>query len=143
MAYFKHLCLLEAPQAVITPFPRYISDCIGVCYLAAAVERDVESIVMPENYYNDGIFKSLRTLLKQHPCDLVAISSMTGAWSQALKLARIAREAGAFVVVGGFHPTALPLEVLQEGDIDAVVRGEGEESFRELVLYGLHAVSGV
>jgi len=136
MAYFKHLCLLEAPQAVITPFPRYISDCIGVCYLAAAVERDVESIVMPENYYNDGIFKSLRALLKQHPCDLVAISSMTGAWSQALKLARIAREAGAFVVVGGFHPTALPLEVLQEGDIDAVVRGEGEESFRELVLYG-------
>lgn len=136
MSYFRNLCLIEAPQAVITPFPRYISDCIGVCYLAAAVEGVVESIVMPEHYYDERVFESLRALLKKSPCDLVAISSMTGAWSQALRLARIAREAGAFVVVGGFHPTALVTEVLREPDIDAVVKGEGEETFRELVLHG-------
>ena len=65
MAYFNHLCLVEAPQTIITPFPRFISDCIAVCYLAAAVEHDVESIVMPDNYYNGGIFESMRTLLKK------------------------------------------------------------------------------
>ncbi|MEI6848169.1 MAG: radical SAM protein [Chlorobiaceae bacterium] len=136
MAYFKHLCLVEAPQTIITPFPRFITDCIGVCYLAAAVEHDVESLVMPENYYNGGIFDSLRMLLKKRPVDLVAISSMTGAFNQAERLARIAKEAGAFVVMGGFHPTALPEDVLKFSCVDVVVIGEGEETFRELVLNG-------
>ncbi len=136
MAYFNHLCLVEAPQTIITPFPRFITDCIGVCYLAAAVEHDVESLVMPDNFYNGGIFDSMRTLLKKRPVDLVAISSMTGAFNQALMLARIAKEAGAFVVMGGFHPTALPEEVLKHSCVDLVVIGEGEETFRELVLHG-------
>ena len=136
MAFFKNLCLVEAPQTIIAPFPRFITDCIGVCYLAAAVEHDVESLVMPDNYYNDGIFDSLRSLLKKKPVDLVAISSMTGAYNQAERLARIAKEAGAFVVMGGFHPTALPEEVLKLSCVDVVVIGEGEESFRELVLKG-------
>ena len=136
MAYFNHLCLVEAPQTIIIPFPRFITDCIGVCYLAAAVEHDVESLVMPDNFYNDGVFDSLRSLLKKSPIDLVAISSMTGAFNQAERLARIAKEAGKFVVMGGFHPTALPEEVLKLSSVDVVVIGEGEETFRELVLKG-------
>ena len=136
MAYFNHLCLLEAPQTIIVPFPRFITDCIGVCYLAAAVEDVVESLVIPDNFYNDGVFDSLRELLKKRPIDLVAISSMTGAFNQAERLARIAKHAGAFVVMGGFHPTALPEEVLKLSCVDVVVIGEGEETFRELVLKG-------
>ena len=66
MAYFNHICLVEAPQTIIAPFPRFITDCIGVCYLAAAVEHDVETLVMPENYYNAGIFDSMRALLKKN-----------------------------------------------------------------------------
>ena len=65
MAYFNHICLVEAPQTIIAPFPRFITDCIGVCYLAAAVEHDVETLVMPENYYNAGIFDSMRALRKK------------------------------------------------------------------------------
>ena len=136
MAYFNHLCLVEAPQTIIIPFPRFITDCIGVCYLAAAVEHDVESLVMPDSFYNDGVFDSLRSLLKKSPIDLVAISSMTGAFNQAERLARIAKDAGKFVVMGGFHPTALPEEVLKHSSVDVVVIGEGEETFRELVLNG-------
>ena len=136
MAYFNHICLVEAPQTIIIPFPRFITDCIGVCYLAAAVQHDVESLVMPDNFYNYGIFDSLRSLLKKSPVDLVAISSMTGAFNQAERLARIAKDAGKFVVMGGFHPTALPEEVLKHSCVDVVVIGEGEQTFRELVLNG-------
>ncbi len=136
MAFFKNICLIEAPQAVITPFPRFITDCIGICYLAAAVEHDVESLVIPENYYNEGLYDSFRALLKQQPVDLVAISSMTGCFNNAVRLAEIAKEHGVFVVMGGFHPTALPEEVLKHSSVDAVVIGEGEATFRELVLKG-------
>lgn len=136
MAFYNNICFVEAPQAIVTPFPRYISDCIGVCYLAAAVEDIVKTMAMPENYYNERIFESFEKLLKQRPFDLVVISSMTGGFNNAEKLARIAGKYGITVVMGGFHPTALPEQVLDLGCVDLVVIGEGEETFRELVQNG-------
>ena len=136
MAYFKHICLVEAPQAIITPFPRYVTDCIGILYLAAAVKNIADSLVIPDNYYNDRLFESFRILLKKRRCDLVAISSMTGGFSNAKRLAEIAKSNGSFVVLGGFHPTALPDEVLKLECVDLVVVGEGEATFRELVQKG-------
>ncbi|NTW84374.1 MAG: radical SAM protein [Chlorobiaceae bacterium] len=136
MAYFKHICFVEAPQAVITPFPRYVTDCIGILYLAAAVKDIAESLVIPDNYYNDRLFDSFRSLLKKRKCDLVAISCMTGGFNNAVRLAEIAKSHGSSVVLGGFHPTALPDEVLKLDCVDLVVLGEGEATFRELVLKG-------
>lgn len=136
MAFYENICFVEAPQAIVTPFPRYISDCIGVCYLAAAVEDLAESVVMPENYYNDGLFDSFERLLRERKFDLVAVSSMTGGFSNAVRLARIARKRGVTVVMGGFHPTALPEEVLGLDCVDLVVVGEGEATFREMVRFG-------
>ena len=136
MAYFKHICFVEAPQAILTPFPRYVTDCIGILYLAAAVEDIAESLVIPDNFFNDRLFESFRMLLKKRRCDLVAISSMTGGFNNAKRLAAIAKSHGSFVVLGGFHPTALPDEVLKLDCVDLVVLGEGEATFRELVLMG-------
>ncbi|NTV02181.1 MAG: radical SAM protein [Chlorobiaceae bacterium] len=136
MAFFRNICLVEAPQAFITPFPRFITDCIGVCYLAAAVEDIAESLVIPDNYYNDRLAESFDRLLQRRKIDLVAISSMTGGFNQAVRLAGIAKRHGAFVVMGGFHPTALPEEVLGLDCVDLVAIGEGEATFRELVLHG-------
>ena len=136
MAYFKHICFVEAPQAIITPFPRYVTDCIGILYLAAAVEDIAESLVIPDKYYNDRLLESFSMLLKKRRCDLVAISSMTGGFNNAIRLAEIAKLHGAFVVLGGFHPTALPDEVLKLECVDLVVLGEGEATFRELVEKG-------
>jgi anaerobic magnesium-protoporphyrin IX monomethyl ester cyclase len=136
MAFYNNICLVEAPQAVLTPFPRYITDCIGICYLAAAVEDIVESMAIPENYYNDGLFDSFDRLLKQRKFDLVALSSMTGCFNNAVRLAKIAKKHGVTVVMGGFHPTALPEETLDHDCVDLVVIGQGEVTFRELVQSG-------
>lgn len=136
MSYFKHVSLVEALQSTNTPIPRFFSDAIGVCYLAGAIKHDVETLVMPENYFNDGVFESFRALLKYYPIDLVGISSMTGGFNNAIKLAMIAKEHGVFVAMGGFHPTALPEEVLRLDCVDVVIIGEGEATFRELVLHG-------
>lgn len=136
MSYFRHVCLVEAPPAVITPFPRYITDCIGICYLAAAILDEVDSLVIPENYYNDALYDSFTRLLESRSVDLVAISSMTGCFSNALRLAEIAKRKGVYVVMGGFHPTACPDEVLATPVVDAVILGEGEVPFRELVRHG-------
>jgi len=63
--------------------------------------------------------------------DLVAISSFTAQMPEAYALARRFRDAGALVVLGGLHVTALPDEA--EEHADAVVVGEGEAVWPRLL----------
>ena len=69
--------------------------------------------------------------------DLVGITAMSFQYQEALALARIAKSAGAQTVFGGYHPTLAAEEIGESPDaalIDYIVRGEGEATFRELVL---------
>lgn len=63
--------------------------------------------------------------------DLVGISSMTCQARRAYEIARIYREKGVTVVLGGVHPSLLPEEV--SNFCDAVVIGEAEESWPKLI----------
>jgi radical SAM superfamily enzyme YgiQ (UPF0313 family) len=69
--------------------------------------------------------------------DLVGITAMSFQYQEALALAGIAKHAGAQTVFGGYHPTLAAEEIGESPDaalIDYIVRGEGEATFRELVL---------
>lgn len=136
MSYFKNLALLKAPLGYDIPQPQFVSDLIELCNLAAVVEKEVDSVSIPVDFYDDAAFEDFGAYLKKHPVDLVAISSITGAFNNALKLAEMAKRADKFVVMGGYHPSALPAEVLGSPYVDAVVIGEGEATFRDLVLNG-------
>jgi len=136
MSAFRHVCLLHAPQAFPLSHPYALSSLTELCYLAAAVEPDVETVSIPVDFLKERAFADFSRHLETRPVDLVGISSMTGAFSNALRLARLAKRRGAYVVMGGYHPSALPEETLGHPEVDAVVIGEGEETLRELVLQG-------
>jgi len=63
--------------------------------------------------------------------DLVGISTLTSTAPRSYQLARVAREAGIPVVLGGTHPTFEPEECLNHADF--LIRGEGEETLVELI----------
>jgi radical SAM superfamily enzyme YgiQ (UPF0313 family)/anti-anti-sigma regulatory factor len=63
--------------------------------------------------------------------DLVGVSATTSTAGEAYKIASFARGMGKPVVMGGPHVTFVPEEALCYCDI--VVRGEGDETFPELV----------
>lgn len=68
--------------------------------------------------------------------DLVGITAMSFQYQEALVLAKMAKDAGAETVFGGYHPTLAAEEIGRSPDarlIDYIVRGEGEATFRELV----------
>jgi len=67
----------------------------------------------------------------EHPADLVAITCNTPAALHAYELADRYRERGIPVVLGGPHPTLLPVEA--QAHADAVVVGEAEESWPRLI----------
>lgn len=66
---------------------------------------------------------------------VVGISVLTPKIPSAYKLARIFKRLNPDirVVFGNHHPTIRPDEVLSNEDVDFVVRGEGEETFRDLL----------
>jgi len=136
MSYFNNVCLLKAPQAFDIPHAQDVSDLTEICYLAGMIEQDVASVNVPVDFYNREAYDDFRKYLKTSPTDLVGISSMTGAFNNAIKLAETAKSFDKYVVMGGYHPTALYEEVLKSPFVDAVIVGEGEATLQEFVRKG-------
>ncbi len=109
----------------------------GLEYLAAAVEDVVEDVTILDVEMDRRPFQQAveESLIAMDP-DLVGITMSATEHSQGLEIARLAKSRGAATVLGGYHPTAIPDELLSHPQVDLVVRGEGEMTLRELVIKG-------
>src|SRR4029077_2151169 len=67
------------------------------------------------------------------PGDIVGIGIHTGNAYRGLEVGKLARERGAWVVYGGIHATLFPEEVLEHGNAHAVVKGDGDLVWRNVV----------
>lgn len=136
MGRFKRVALLKGRQKMEPPNHSYLSDLVELCHLGAYIKNDVELVSIPAGPYDKDPLKTFANSLKKYQFDLVGISCMTGGYNDARRFARIAKQAGAYTVMGGYHPTALAQDVLADPNVDAVVRGEGELTLSELVRQG-------
>jgi magnesium-protoporphyrin IX monomethyl ester (oxidative) cyclase len=115
------------PQAVYPP--------LGILYLAAYLrERGYPKIRVIDGA-KLGLNKTMEKLEKER-ADIVGISSTTWSCSGAAFLINFIKKRmeNPLIVAGGPHATALPEYFLRNG-ADIVVRGEGEETFFEIVSY--------
>jgi len=67
--------------------------------------------------------------------DIVGISVDTARYLISLRIAGLAKNQGAIVVMGGLHVSFLDKDALESGVVDYVVRNEGEYSFLSLVRF--------
>jgi radical SAM superfamily enzyme YgiQ (UPF0313 family) len=67
------------------------------------------------------------------PGDVVGIGIHTGNALRGYALGRLVKERGAFVVFGGIHSTLYPDEAFERGAADAVVRGDGDIAWGEVI----------
>jgi anaerobic magnesium-protoporphyrin IX monomethyl ester cyclase len=65
--------------------------------------------------------------------DTIGISADSPSYPEALSIAALAKRNGKTVVMGGYHVTFMDHEALDTGWVDFVVRGEGEQTFLNLV----------
>ena len=112
---------------------------INLTYIAAYLEDlDVEVAILDAKV-KDLNYKQVKKRIKKFNPDLVGISVFVSA---AIKVcndyARIVKEANpnCIVVFGGRHPTWEPDDTLKIKEIDFLIRGEGELTFRELIQKG-------
>ncbi|MEM1520261.1 MAG: radical SAM protein [Candidatus Korarchaeum sp.] len=126
---------------VVPPTRSSIKDVLGVngiplglAYLASIAREEGHDVAIFDFPSLNSDTDSARSLLRGFDPDVVGVSSTTPAIYDAYEVARISKELNenAVVMIGGPHATFLPSYTLRSCPfIDIVIRGEGEESFRE------------
>jgi radical SAM superfamily enzyme YgiQ (UPF0313 family) len=103
-------------------------------YVAASIEDIVDDVnILDMAYERRGSFPEF---LEAFSPDLVGISMSATEHQSGLRVALAAKKRGIPTVLGGYHPSAIPDELLSHTQVDIVVRGEGEATMRELIQKG-------
>ncbi len=110
----------------------------GLEYIAAYIEDVVDNVdIIDLEMEQPKPFKiAMADFLDKLKPDLVGISMCATEHTEGLELARLVKERGIHTVLGGYHPTAIPDELLSHPQVDMIVIGEGEQTMRELVIKG-------
>lgn len=95
---------------------------LSIAILAARTPKHIQL-----NFYDDRVEE---LPLDDYP-DLVAITVETFTARRSYEIAKIYRDKGVKVVMGGYHPTLLPNEVLEHAD--SIVIGDAEGCWEELL----------
>ena len=107
---------------------------LGLMYIASVLEEHDFEVKIIDCYLEKSNIDLYKILKKESP-DIVGISAATPTFGDATRIAEIIRKnfPDTFVVVGGYHISAIPRQALSSGYFDAGVIGEGEITFLELV----------
>jgi anaerobic magnesium-protoporphyrin IX monomethyl ester cyclase len=111
--------------------PAWVAYITG--YLKAAGYTDVQFVDAMTHHLSDD---QVRLRIAQIQPDVVGCTAITPAIYKAEKILQIAKEVNPAIVtvLGGIHGTFMYPQVLKEAPwIDAIVRGEGEQVFLNLV----------
>jgi radical SAM superfamily enzyme YgiQ (UPF0313 family) len=106
---------------------------IGLEYIAAYLKDTVDQVNIVDLELDNRKFQEI---INFYQPDLVGFTLSATEHNQGLRLAKIAKQNNLPTIIGGYHPTALPDLMLSHSQIDAVVRGEGEATMKELVETG-------
>lgn len=126
----------ELPQQVIDVYNAdHITPLPSVFYNYFYTVRH-EDYVRRLRDLNDPVWREVRGVIADFNPDVLGIGSMTASYVSAVTVSRIAKQINPnmIVVLGGKHPSALPEDTLRNRSVDFVVIGEGEETFKELLL---------
>jgi len=102
----------------------WIDHGAGMTYTAAKKANCNISFLDMKTLKNDD---ELQSRLKGY--DLIAISLKSSYYTIAMKVIKYAKLQGSKVIIGGYHCTAAPNELLENSDIDYVFHGESEITF--------------
>lgn len=99
-------------------------------YLATAARRAGWKPVIYDAMTKGVGFRDIADSIREIKPDVVATSAITSTLPDALEVLRLAKEFDpqTITIIGGVHPSFMYEEVLRNGHVDYVVRGEGEET---------------
>ena len=128
------ILLVNAPVTVRNRHARLALP-LGLAYIASALRTDGHRVSAIDLNVSGLNHDRVAGIIERDRPDIVGISAMTETITNGLAVARTVKATSpeTVIVMGGAHPTILPLDVLAEDDVDYVVVGDGERTMSELV----------
>ena len=134
-------CTVSAPRTtprlkVVLYNPRAVFFTMPLALLAigSELDPDIYEVVIIDGRFEAGVDEAILSHIEGALC--FGVTVLTGApISDALHVSRLAKRARPDlpVVWGGWHPSMFARECLLERCVDVTVRGQGEETFSEIV----------
>jgi radical SAM superfamily enzyme YgiQ (UPF0313 family) len=118
----------------IQPYYKNIWEALGVGYIISHLKK-----YHPEHeydFYQCKFDDDIDIVENETDADIVAFSCTSPAYSHGIDLAKRIKALSnkkVHIVFGGWHPTALPNDVVKEECVDQVIVGEGEHAMRLVV----------
>lgn len=111
----------------IQPYYENVWEPLGLGYIIAYCKKHYEGD-LEVNCFQAKFDDRTAILRGSFDSDIVAFSCTSPAYAHGLHLAKCIKNINPDVhtVFGGWHPTALPAEVIKESCVDQVIIGEGE-----------------
>jgi radical SAM superfamily enzyme YgiQ (UPF0313 family) len=113
------------------PINKYFRFLSKISFSRPPLTFSILAALTPKEYMIEIAGGEFRNINFDKKYDLVGITSITSCASLAYEIADEFRKRDIPVVLGGYHPTAMPKEAKQHAD--AVVVGESEETWPELL----------
>jgi len=120
--------VLYNPQAVFFTMP------LALLAIGSELDPAVFEVVTVDARIDPDALNTVLSHLDEALC--LGVTVLTGApIADALRISRAAKKARSDlpVIWGGWHPSMFAQECLQEPSVDVTVRGQGEETFAEIV----------
>ncbi len=112
---------------------------LNLTYIASYLNDLNIEVEILDTKVNNLSYKQIKKKIKEINPDLVGITVFVSAViNTCYDIAKIVKRnnPNCIVVFGGRHPSYRAVETLKVDEVDIVVRGEGELTFRELILKG-------
>src|ERR1700755_355536 len=130
--------VLPRLRKIVFFFPSFASSDatapLGILAVATPLVRAGYQVVLVDSTITPNYKKRVLDEVRDALC--LGISLVTGPMiRETVEIAKAIKawNPGFPIILGGWHPSLLPTQTLQAPYIDYVVRGQGEESFLELV----------
>ena len=146
----EKILLIQPPYDILRIEPKTTQPPLGLAYLASVLEKDYEVKILDavvEGFENEQVidrefkryglhFDDIKRGIEKFNPDVVGISCLFSTQAEnSHKVIKIAKEVNPDIITlfGGAHPSVLPELVMEDGNIDFVIIGEGEHTTRELL----------
>jgi len=134
------IALVNPPPPSPLAFVDYQYPLIGLAYMAAVLEKNGYDVAVVDCPALKMTYKQAEHAIRLFEPDIVGITSVAATFTSALQIARDMKErySQALIVFGGPHVTVMDEQIIRDhGEVDIIVRGEGEQTIADLA----HCVS--
>lgn len=144
------IILIQPPFTIFKTEAKKCHPPLGLAYLAAILKNNHEIVVLDalaegyeeekninKEYLRYGLsFEDIKRKINYFSPDIVGISCPFSAQAENVyRICRIVKEIDRKIItiLGGAHPSAVPEEALRDSNVDFVVIGEGEITFKKIL----------